>query len=300
LAVGRVLDRRIALDQMAELFVIAAIETQEVDAGLGGDALAFDRSGLEQRQLVGSADVQHVQAGVVLARQRDRQLGRLLARFARADVGMELRGNVVAVFRLVAGEFGVDHRRVFAVGDDRRGHVAEDRVQRDRIVDQHVAGGRAHEHLHPRRAARVQRLDRGEVVVARAKIEAEVAPGAAGGAAVLVLQRGRIQGRRAGVGHVHERGQPAGHRRGRFGGHVGLVFHARFAEVDLVVDHARQQAAAARVDHGLAGARRQAGADFGDALAVDAQVAVVFASFVDQAGVDDQGRWHEQCPEESG
>jgi hypothetical protein len=151
------------------------------------------------------------------------------------------------------------------VRDDRRRRVAEDAVEDVRVVDQHVAGGCAHEHLDARRGARIQRLDRGEVVVARAHVEAEVAPGAAGGALVLVLQRRRIERGRVGVGHVHEGGQATGHGRGRFGRDVGLVLHARFAEVHLVIDHARQQAPTAGVDHRFAVAGRQAAADLGDA-----------------------------------
>ncbi len=47
-------------------------------------------------------------------------------------------------------------------------------------------------------------------------------------------------------------------------------------EMNLVVDHARQQAPAQGVDHALvAGAQGQAAADLGDAAVLDAQVAVV-------------------------
>src|SRR5690606_40679317 len=69
-AVRRVLDRRVALDLVAQARVVGAVEAQEVDAGLGGDALAAavfadQRPAFEQRQLVGGGNVQHVQAGVV-------------------------------------------------------------------------------------------------------------------------------------------------------------------------------------------------------------------------------------------
>ena len=87
LAVLGVLDRGVALDQVAERGVVAAVEAQEVDAGLGGDLLAAavgadHGAGLEQRQLVGGGDVQHVQAGAVAARERERQHRRLLAGLA--------------------------------------------------------------------------------------------------------------------------------------------------------------------------------------------------------------------------
>ena len=107
LAVAGVLDRRIALDQVPERRVVGAVEAQEVDAGFGGDALARavgadQRAAFEQRQFVGGADVQHVQAGVVAAREGQRQQRRLHAGLARADVGMALGRDVVAVLRLVA------------------------------------------------------------------------------------------------------------------------------------------------------------------------------------------------------
>src|SRR3546814_20219639 len=88
---------------MAQALVVAAVEAQEVDAGLGGDALApavlvDERPRREQRQLVGGGDVQPVQARAVGARPFQRQLRRLDAGLARADVGLAGGGNVVAVF----------------------------------------------------------------------------------------------------------------------------------------------------------------------------------------------------------
>ena len=93
-----------------------------------------------------------------------------------------------------------------------------------------------------------------------------------------------------GVGHVHEAGQAAGDGRRRFGGHVGLVFQAGLAEVHLVVDHARQQAAAGGIDDILADARVEPAADLLDAAIDDAQVALELAALVDEAGVDDERR----------
>ena len=297
LAVVRVLDRRIALDQVAQPRVVLASEAGEVHAGFGGDPLAaavgaHQRPAFEQRQLVGGADVQHVQAAVVAACQLEREAGGLDAGLARADVGVAGHRDVLAVARLVLGERRIDHRRVFAMGDDRRRRFAEHRVQDDRVVDQHVAGGGAHEHLEARGRPRVDRADRVQVVVAGAHVEGVVRAGASRGAAVLVLQRRGVERRRLGVGHVHEAGQAAGDRGGGFAGEVGLVFHARFAEVHLVVDHPGQQAAAGGIDDGLALARGQPAADLVDAAVDEAQVAVELAAFVDEAGIDDERGGH--------
>ena len=64
-AIAGFLDRRVALDQVAEPRVVGAREMQEVDAGLGGDPLHLSvrihqRAGFEQLELLGGADVQHV------------------------------------------------------------------------------------------------------------------------------------------------------------------------------------------------------------------------------------------------
>jgi hypothetical protein len=178
------------------------------------------------------------------------------------------------------------------VRDDRHGRVAEDAIEDLRVVDQHVAGRGAHEDLHARCGTRVQPANGFEIVVARAEIEAVVRPCAPVRAPVFVFQRRRIQCRRRRVGHVHEAGEAARDRRCRLGADVGLVFESRFAEMHLVINHARQQPASFGIDDGFAVARMQAGADLVDPAVFEAQVAVEFASFVDQAGVDDQCRWH--------
>ena len=62
--------------------------------------------------------------------------------------------------------------------------------------------------------------------------------------------------------------------------------------MDLVIDHAGQQAAAGGIDHGVAGPRGQSVADLLDAAVREAQVAIELAAFVDQPGIDDQRRSH--------
>ena len=97
--VGRRLDRRVAFYQIAICRIVGVVEVQEVHAGLGRDALAVERAGLEQRQLVRGRDVQHVQARAVAARQVDRQRVDLMQALARADERMALDRDRVAVSR---------------------------------------------------------------------------------------------------------------------------------------------------------------------------------------------------------
>ncbi len=67
--VGGGLDGGVALDLVAEAGVVGVGEPEVVHAGFGGQALAFERRGAEERELLGGGDVQDVQAGVVAAGQ---------------------------------------------------------------------------------------------------------------------------------------------------------------------------------------------------------------------------------------
>ncbi len=125
-----------------------------------------------------AVEMAHMEAGAVLACQRHRQAGRRDARFARTDVGC-MSGTSASpyfswkAFRL-ASIIGVSSQCVMiGVGHSRK--IASS----FRVVDQHVAGRSAHEHLHARGLLRVQRTDRFEVVIAGAMVEAVVGPGGA-------------------------------------------------------------------------------------------------------------------------
>ncbi len=182
---------------------------------------------------------------------------------------------------------------MFAVGQEQGRHLAEQPVQHLGIVHQHVAGGGPHEHLDPGHLRGVQGGDEVEVVVADPEVKAIVGHRNARCAALLVVQGGKIQGRRRGVGHVHEAGDATGHRRPRLAVQAALVRRAGVAKVHLVVDHARQQPLAAGVDFDL-GAEVVQAADGVDASVRHQHVGVEFAPFVHQAGVADENSAHAQ------
>lgn len=294
-AIGALLDRRVALDQVAEGGVVAVVEVQVVGADLGGDPFAGRRAGHEQLEFACRADVQHVQARAMAAGQAHRQAGRLVAGLGIADRRVLVGGDVVAVPGLPPRLAFTDARGVFAMRQQQGRTVTEQALQRRQVVDQHVAGAGAHEHLHPCHAVRVERGNGVEVVVTDAEVKAVVDPRAAGSALLLGRQRLQRQGRRQGVGHVHDAGDAAGHRRARFAGEAALVRRAGVAEVHLVVDHARQQVLAGGVEHGLAGEVGEAAGDGVDAPVADAQVGLEHTTFVDQPGVADQHAQNSFC-----
>jgi hypothetical protein len=118
------------------------------------------------------------------------------------------------------------------------------------VLDQQRAGGRAHEHLHPRTSR--QALELGQVlgVLARAADEKrEIAMHAVTRALDLVGQRVGADGQRVGVRHLEHRRDAAHDRAQGARFQVLLVGHAGLSEMHLGVDHAGQHVQAAGVDH---------------------------------------------------
>ena len=293
--VGAALDRRIAFEVRAERRVPGVVEEEVMHAGFGGDALARQRPRREQAELLGGGDVQHVQARAVRLRQRHRQRRGLVAGIHRADARMLGEGDVVAEARRRRGFVGENGRRVFAVRGDEQRTVREDALQGAFVVHQHVARGRAHEHLDAAGLGDVHRLDRFQVVVGGAQIEGEVGHRAPRGAGVLVEQRGVVHRLRIAVRHLHHAGDAAGRRRAGFAGDVALVLEARFAEMHLVVDHARQQPRAGQRDL-LRADGAETAADAFDAAIADGHVGNEAPPLVDDRGFLQHPIGHEVPP----
>ncbi len=283
-AVGGGLDGRIALDARPEFVVARVVEPQVMDADLGRDPLVGPRRIGEQRHLCRGGQVEHVQPRIVPAREVDRETRRREAGFGRADVRMFPHRHLFAVLlpgpRLVAP----DGRRVLAVGGDLHRCIREDLLQRLRPVDEHVAGRCPHEHLDPAGIAGSQGTDLVDVVVRGAQIESVVRRAASLCGAVLVGQRRYRRRLRIDVGHVEEAGDAAGRGSRRLRGEIALAGQAGLAEVHLVVDHARHQVSAGRVDH-LRAAGTDAAGDPGDPVALDEDVRVADLAFVDYTGI---------------
>ena len=143
----------------------------------------------------------------------------------------------------------------------RRRVFLQDRGDALVVLDQQVAGRRAHEHLDAGRARQpLQFADIAGILARAADPEGEVAMHAAGGAPHLVGKRGLAGGQRIGVGHFEDGGDAAQHGRARAGLQIFLVLQPRLAEMHLAVDDAGQDVQAAAVDRlaggGLARDRR--------------------------------------------
>ena len=291
-AIGRGLDRGIALDLAAERFVVRVGVAQKVHAGLRGDAFAHDRTGFEQRQLIGGGNVQHVQARAVAARGFHGPLRRIEAGLARADVRMHAHRDRVAVLRLGAVDVRVHDAVVLAMHGHEHRRVAEHAIERRRIAHAQIPRRFAQKHLHAGNRARIERTDRIQIVVAGTEIERAIDRRAACRQRVFVFQQCMRERWRIRVRHVDEAGHAAGGRRARFRGDVGFRGVAGLAEMHVVVDHAGNQHAAVCVENALARFGRQLRRDRLDATAAHAQIGMQTPAFVDDIGVGDQPVTH--------
>lgn len=194
-------------------------------------------------------------------------------------------GDVVPVFG-PGGRFVRDDRwRVLAVGGDDERRRREDALEGALVVDQHVAGAGPHEDLDAARQPPVDRLDRVQVVVGRAKVEPVVGHRPGGGSGVLILERAGRHRLRVAVRHLQVARDTAGDGGARFGCDRGLMLEPRLAEMHLVVDHAGQQVGAGRVDDLGATWRRHVHPE--DAPPGHRQVAHDHGALVDDLRVDD-------------
>ena len=89
--------------------------------------------------------------------------------------------------------------------------------------------------------------------------------------------------RRVGVRHAHDRGEASERGAARAGVDGLAVFAARFAEVNLDVDEPGRDDRVARVEHGRARRRVDAGADLGDDPVAHEHVGDPLAGLVDDA-----------------
>ncbi len=158
--------------------------------------------------------------------------------------------------------------------------IAQDRGDPFIVLDQQVAGGRAHEHLDACRPRQpFEFADIAGIVARAADPEGEVAMHAAGGAPHLVGERCLAGSERIGVGHFEDGGDTAEHRRARTGLQIFLVLQAGLAEMHLAVDDTGQDVQAAAIDR-LTGRSLAEIADSGDAPCPHADIAPALAVMV--------------------
>ena len=283
----RGLDGGIALDLRAEHGIARLVEPQVVRANLRGDSLGRDRSGLEQLELTRRRQVQHVQPRAMALGEIDRHRRRAVARLGGTDQRVRFDRDSVAVALAVALLVLPDQRRVLAVRRNRHARLGENSFERLRVVDEHVARRRAHEHLDAAGVCGRDALDLLEIRVGRAEVEPVVDVAAGGRDPPLLGQRRAIRRRRLRVRHVEKARDAAAKRRQRLRGQRRLVREAGLAAVHLVVDETRQEVLAAQIDRRRAGGHR-ARTDTLDAIVADQHVGRDDAPFVDELRIGQQ------------
>ncbi len=173
----------------------------------------------------------------------------------------------------------------------RRNHdrcVLEDALQRDRIVDKHVSGRRAHERLYAAGFADLECLDFLDIAVRGTEIEAVIAGASIRRHGVLFGQCRTCRRLRIDVRHVHEAGDSAGSRRRRLAGEVAFVGKTRLAKMNLVVDHAWQEELSGRVYDLDAVGGFDSGRDLADSITLDENVCITDLTFIYKAGIANQ------------
>jgi hypothetical protein len=148
------------------------------------------------------------------------------------------------VYRLQVAAY---RRLVFAMSGDRQRRFREDAFQCLLLVDQEIPGTGADENLDSGCAA-----DRGQFGNVRGcgtDVEAIVDQALTSGQLELLLES--LGGHRAGtgVGHVKERRHPPLGTGTRGMAKIFFVRQARFAEMDLIVNHSGQQIEPRGIDH---------------------------------------------------
>ena len=90
--------------------------------------------------------------------------------------------------------------------------------------------------------------------------------------------------RRMGIGHFHDGGDPARNRRCRLGDHLPFMSETRFAEVNVAVDHSRQEGFSGGIDFYICGGINGS-VDPVDSSVPDEYVARETAAFVYDIGI---------------
>ena len=197
----------------------------------GGDVLMLGKN----IHFLGRRDVEHVHAAAVLACEGQQTLGAAHGGFHVAPFRMHRDIGAVLHQR---GAFGEAHV-IFAVHRDAAGAGGENATDVFVVGHQQGAGAGPHEHFDAAHAW--QTLEHAKLfgVVRRcADVKGEIGPGAARGAADLVVDGRFVGGGRIGVGHFEQAGNTAENSATGARFKIFLMDRTGFAEMDLFVDDA--------------------------------------------------------------
>ena len=271
---------RVHLNIRPQRLVILCAQRQVMGRSLGGDQILIRR---KDRNLISGRDMQDMHPPVRLTRQRNQPLGTQHRRLHIAPLRMR-RGITGAahIHALYKAAF------FFGVNRDPSPPRCEHLADMLGLIDQQIARRRAHEHLDARRPRQPLCIGQvSDILSGRAEVKRKVTEHAPRCADDLIRQRIGIGCQGLGVGHLKHRGDAAHHRRARSARQIFLVFHPRFTEMDLRINHPRQDMQARRIDD-LARIAGRKITDFDDLALKDANIGFTDAVLIDDSAVLNQ------------
>ena len=152
---------------------------------------------------------------------------------------METDGNILPELFQRLFQVLADGSLVLAVHQDFASVDAEEGLQHFRAIYQQISGRRTHEDLDARCSGDAGQT--GGIVGCGADMETVIGPEPSIGPRQFVLQGFGRGGRGEGVGHIDAGGDATQQGCARFGGHIGLLHHPGFPEMDVGVDAACHQ-----------------------------------------------------------
>ena len=237
------LDSRIALHPPAVFPVILIRKPEVMHANLARNAVIA-----QQFQFLGRGKMQDMQLGAMLASQSRRLARRLVAGFRAPDQGMYRKRSLLPVSSLEIGCVLPYHALFLAMRRHYRRGVGKQSLQIGRILHQHIAGGRTEKDLDAADIAGIGLEYFLQVVLAASHIKGIVDAAVFGSHPVFLHQKFLSQRLGLGVGHIHERSDPAFERGQGLGSDIALMGQSGLPEMHLVVDDAGQHISPLQVD----------------------------------------------------
>ncbi|KAF5036587.1 hypothetical protein DSECCO2_573560 [anaerobic digester metagenome] len=261
----------------------------------GGDALLFKRhSGVEKFKFLCGRHMKNMQTGFLFPRQRHSVRRCFEAGFGTADGRMHRCTDFVAekVFKRFRIPF--DRLFVFAMCSYDMRRFGKKLFNGLCIVDQKISGGRTQKYFYSANRIQWRFQHFFDVVVRHAHVETVIGERILRSDFIFGFEQILCERGRFGIWHFHVRRHTTGNSRTAFGVNGCLFFHARLAEMHLVVDDTGQEIFPFGIDGRIArgGFRIFSFVDFLDQTAGNKNLALKAPAFVYDPGVKDVIGFH--------
>ena len=242
-AVFVALDGGVALDEVAQLCIVAVVEPQVVGCHLGSDMLLVEGQVAQQVELGGGADVGNMQSRLVATCALYGLVGAHIAGLGGAYLRVQRCGFALCAgtFHLEIAQVGLHDVLLFAVGNDKLLGLREKQVECLRIVDQHIACAAAEEKLDGRILCRVGLEYVVDIAVGGTEHKAVVGDALFGRQRDFLFQQFHRCRLRLGVWHIDERCHASCHSCTALALNVGLLGQPRLAEMHVSVNNSGQK-----------------------------------------------------------